>query len=299
VREERVECGRRKGRAAGEGARKGQRVRKAEWIHKDETDPPAPAPQPAQPQPAMSYEQLKAAVEANPALMQQLPPEYGHTSKPLNPVRRDKKLRRNGQPEQLGKVRLILGRAPPAPAPAPAPQPAQPQPAMSYEQLKAAVEANPALMQQRNRSHVETIKPCKKRQKTTKEWATRATGQSAPDSTRSSRTRTRSSSSTSTATTGHVVRAAQGRRRGNRSHVETIKPCKKRQKTTKEWATRATGQSAPDTRSSTWSLAPFVRRCLNGFERLVKALGAGASRPWCCFRKQASKTKEQVTRRNH
>ncbi|GAA5966943.1 hypothetical protein JCM8115_006216 [Rhodotorula mucilaginosa] len=37
---------------------------------------PAPAPQPAQPQPAMSYEQLKAAVEANPALMQQLPPEY-------------------------------------------------------------------------------------------------------------------------------------------------------------------------------------------------------------------------------
>ena len=38
VREERVECGRRKGRAAGEGARKGQRVRKAEWIHKDETD---------------------------------------------------------------------------------------------------------------------------------------------------------------------------------------------------------------------------------------------------------------------
>lgn len=34
----------------------------------------------------------------------------GHTSKPLNPVRRDKKLRRNGQPEQLSKVSLVLGR---------------------------------------------------------------------------------------------------------------------------------------------------------------------------------------------
>lgn len=37
----------------------------------------APEPQPQQAQQAsMSYEQLKAAVEANPALMQQLPPEY-------------------------------------------------------------------------------------------------------------------------------------------------------------------------------------------------------------------------------